>query len=44
VVRIAGDQIESQKLLEASLMPAGLLDKLTDREVADLLAYLRTLR
>ena len=37
VVRIAGDQIESQKLLDASLMPTGLLDKLTDREVADLL-------
>ena len=43
VVRIAGEQIESQKLLETSLMPAGLLDKLTDREIADLLAYLRTL-
>jgi hypothetical protein len=24
-------------------MPAGLLDKLSDQEVADLLAYLRTL-
>lgn len=42
VVRIAGEQIESQKLLETSLMPAGLLDKLTDREIADLLAYLRS--
>ena len=42
VVRIAGDQIESQKLLETSLMPAGLLDKLTDREIADLLAYLKS--
>jgi putative heme-binding domain-containing protein len=41
VVRIAGEQIESQKLLDTSLMPAGLLDKLSDREVADLLAYLR---
>jgi putative heme-binding domain-containing protein len=44
VVRIAGEQIESQKLLDTSLMPASLLDKLTDREVADLLAYLRSLR
>ena len=44
VVRIAGEQIETQKLLETSLMPAGLLDKLSDREVADLLAYLRSLR
>ena len=44
VVRIAGEQIESQKLLETSLMPAGLLDKLNDREIADLLAYLKTLR
>ena len=42
VVRIAGEQIESQKLLETSLMPAGLLDKLTDREIADLVAYLRS--
>ena len=42
VVRIAGEQIESQKLLETSLMPAGLLDKLSDREIADLVAYLRS--
>ena len=41
-MRIAGEQIETQKLLETSLMPAGLLDKLSDGEVADLLAYLRT--
>jgi glucose/arabinose dehydrogenase len=42
-VRIAGGDIESRRQLDTSLMPAGLLDELTDREVADLLAYLRTL-
>lgn len=42
-VRIAGEQVEAKKGLDTSLMPVGLLDKLTDREVADLLAYLRTL-
>jgi putative heme-binding domain-containing protein len=42
VVRIDGTQIESQKLLETSLMPAGLLEKLTDAEIADLMAYLRS--
>jgi putative heme-binding domain-containing protein len=41
VVRLAGEQIESQRQLDTSLMSAGLLDKLTDREVADLLAFLR---
>jgi putative heme-binding domain-containing protein len=42
-VRIAGEDIESQRTLDTSLMPAGLLDKLTDREVADLVAYLKSL-
>ena len=42
-VRIAGNQIESRRVLDTSLMPAGLLDKLTDREIADLMAYLRGL-
>ncbi len=42
-VRVAGSAIESRRVLDASLMPAGLLDKLTDRDIADLLAYLRTL-
>jgi cytochrome c1 len=42
-VRIAGNQIESRRVLDTSLMPAGLLDKLTDREIADLVAYLRGL-
>lgn len=43
-VRIAGASIASSKLVEVSLMPAGLLDKLTDAEIADLLAYLGTLK
>ena len=42
--RIAGGQIESRSVTETSLMPAGLLDKLSDREIADLLAYLKTLK
>jgi len=42
-VRVAGENIESKKTVDTSLMPAGLLDKLTDREVADLMAYLRLL-
>jgi putative membrane-bound dehydrogenase-like protein len=39
-VRIAGAHIASMKQTDVSLMPAGLLDKLTDAEIADLLAYL----
>jgi putative heme-binding domain-containing protein len=42
-VRVAGDRIESRKPLTTSVMPSGLLDRLTDAEIADLLAYLRTL-
>ena len=42
-VRVAGANIESKKTVDTSLMPAGLLDKLTDHEVADLMAYLRAL-
>jgi putative heme-binding domain-containing protein len=42
-VRLAGSAIASRRPVEASLMPAGLLDKLTDAEVADLFAYLKTL-
>lgn len=42
-VRVAGASIESKKTVDASMMPAGLLDKLTDREVADLMAHLRSL-
>jgi putative heme-binding domain-containing protein len=43
VVRIAGSDIESKRTLDTSLMPVGLLDKLTDQEIADLLAYLKTI-
>jgi putative heme-binding domain-containing protein len=42
-VRVAGADIASKKQVEVSLMPAGLIDKLTDTEIADLLAYLGTL-
>ncbi|MBA4063198.1 MAG: hypothetical protein C0501_05695 [Isosphaera sp.] len=42
-VRLAGADIAARRPVEASLMPAGLLDKLTDAEVADLFAYLKTL-
>jgi putative heme-binding domain-containing protein len=42
-VRIAGDQIESKRLTDISLMPVGLLDKLTDAEIADLYSFLRSL-
>ena len=42
-VRIAGVDIASKKPVEVSLMPTGLIDKLTDAEIADLLTYLATL-
>jgi putative heme-binding domain-containing protein len=42
VIRIAGENIASKRTLEVSLMPAGLLDKLSDLEVADLMAYLKS--
>jgi putative heme-binding domain-containing protein len=42
-VRIAGANIASSKQVEVSLMPTGLIDKLTGAEIADLLAYLATL-
>lgn len=42
-VRLAGDRIESRRPLTTSLMPAGLLDPLTDREIADLFAHLKSL-
>jgi putative heme-binding domain-containing protein len=43
-VRLAGASIASMRPVDVSLMPAGLIDKLTDAEIADLLAYLTTLR
>jgi putative membrane-bound dehydrogenase-like protein len=42
-VRLAGEQIAARRPSPLSLMPAGLLDPLPDREVADLYAYLRGL-
>lgn len=42
-VRIAGADVVSKRTVEVSLMPAGLLDTLSDAEVADLLAYLGAL-
>lgn len=42
-VRIAGDAIETQQRTTTSIMPAGLLDQLSDRDIADLDAYLCTL-
>jgi putative heme-binding domain-containing protein len=40
-VRIPVDQIANRRISPVSLMPAGLLDKLVDREIADLYAYLK---
>ena len=42
-VRIAGASIASKRAVETSLMPAGLLDKLTDAEIADLFVYMKSL-
>jgi putative heme-binding domain-containing protein len=42
-LRIEGEKIVSSRPVELSMMPAGLLDKLADPEVADLFAYLRSL-
>ncbi len=41
VVRIAGTNIVSKRTIDVSLMPVGLLDKLSDLEIADLFVYLR---
>jgi putative heme-binding domain-containing protein len=42
-VRLGGDQIESRRDAPGSLMPTGLLDRLSDRDIADLYAYLKSL-
>jgi putative membrane-bound dehydrogenase-like protein len=42
-IRLAGDQIAARRDAPGSLMPAGLLDKLSDREIADLYAFLKSL-
>jgi hypothetical protein len=43
-IRVTNNQIVERRVTSNSLMPAGLLDKLTDREISDLFAYLKTLR
>jgi putative heme-binding domain-containing protein len=42
-VRVGGGQISGRRVTATSLMPAGLLDRLSDREISDLYAYLKTL-
>jgi putative heme-binding domain-containing protein len=42
-IRLTNPQIRERRLTNTSLMPAGLLDKLGDRDIADLYAYLKAL-
>ena len=42
-VRLNRDQIEAKRRSQKSLMPMGLLEQASDQEVADLVAYLKTL-
>jgi putative heme-binding domain-containing protein len=42
-IRLANRQIAERRVTTASLMPAGLIDKISDRDIADLYAYLRSL-
>ncbi len=42
-VRLVNHQVTGRRLTETSLMPAGLIDKLSDAEIADLYAYLKQL-
>ena len=41
-VVIAKSQIEAREIASVSMMPEGLLSTLSDKEVLDLIAYLRT--
>ncbi len=43
-VRVTETQISERQPSTRSLMPAGLLDRLSDREIADLYAYLKGLK
>jgi len=43
-IRLSARKIESRRETDRSLMPAGLLDSFTDQEIADLDAYLRSLK
>jgi putative heme-binding domain-containing protein len=42
-VRLTDKQISERRVTATSLMPAGLLDRLSDRDIADLYAYLKHL-
>jgi putative heme-binding domain-containing protein len=42
-IRVTNQQILGRRTTLTSLMPAGLIDKLSDRDIADLYAYLRSL-
>lgn len=42
-VRVVNSQITARRTTDISLMPAGLLDKLSDRDIADLYAYLKSM-
>ncbi|MCI0377528.1 MAG: c-type cytochrome [Gemmataceae bacterium] len=41
-VRLPGESVVTRRPSPLSLMPAGLLDRLDDRDIADLYAYLKT--
>jgi putative heme-binding domain-containing protein len=42
-VRLTDRQISERRVTATSLMPVGLLDRLSDRDIADLYAYLKSL-
>jgi putative heme-binding domain-containing protein len=42
-VRVAGSQVAERRLTDTSLMPTGLIDRASDRDIADLYAYLKSL-
>ena len=43
-IRVPKEKVRSARYLRRSLMPEGLLDAMSDQQVADLLAYLMTLK
>jgi putative heme-binding domain-containing protein len=43
-VRLDNRRVAARRTTQNSLMPAGLLDRLTDKDIADLYAYLRSLK
>jgi putative heme-binding domain-containing protein len=42
-IRLTNPQIRERRLTSMSLMPSGLLDRLSDRDIADLYAYVKSL-